>query len=198
MMVEDNAIVLDFMPRGKGSSFKPEPLAQVLGTSHFTLLEVVPKEGVELKAFDSVYIGKEERDKIDHIKRRINFKDLTSNSVAEIEKAIEKIIREQEQKFVEFFNNAQPISIKRHKLELLPGLGKKHLMSILSEREKEPFTSFKDIQARVHLMPDTVKTIAKRVTEELEGGGDKHFIFARPPAQEHDDFRPRREFSRGE
>ena len=47
MKAEDYVVVLDFLPRGKGSSFKAEPLAQVLGLEYFTLLEVVPKEGMK-------------------------------------------------------------------------------------------------------------------------------------------------------
>jgi len=125
MKIEEHALVLDFLPRGKSSSFKTEPLAQVLGIEFFTLLEVIPKEGISLKAGEKVYIGKEDREKVEFIKRRIHFKFLTSNSVAEIEKMIEKIVTDREKYFVDFFNNSRSITIKRHQLELLPGLGKK-------------------------------------------------------------------------
>ncbi|HIH08857.1 MAG: DUF655 domain-containing protein [Candidatus Diapherotrites archaeon] len=193
--VEEYALVLDFLPRGKSSSYKSEPIAQVLGTEYFTLLEVVPKEGVTFKAGEKVYVGKEERDKIDFIKKRISFSELTANSSAEIEKMIEKLVLEQAEKFVGFFNNAQSISLKRHQLELLPGLGKKHMVEILGEREKQQFKSFDDIEKRVHLMPNPVRLVVKRIMEELEGDLDKHFLFVRPPAVE----KPfRREFRRRE
>src|SRR3989338_9026956 len=104
---EEYAIVLDYLAKGKSSSFRSEPIAQVIGTNFFTLLEVVPKE--EVKALEKVYVGKEKRDKILQIKKRINFNELTSTAVAEIEKAIEKIIIEDEPRFVKFFNTAGSI-----------------------------------------------------------------------------------------
>jgi len=100
MTNEEYAIVLDYMPKGKSSSFKENPIAQVVGTQYFTLLEVTPKK--ELKALETVYVGKEERDKIEFIKRRVEFKDLTSNAVAEIENAVIKIVKENEKKVFGF------------------------------------------------------------------------------------------------
>lgn len=189
---EEFAIVLDYLARGKSISYRSEPLAQVLGTKFFTLLEVVPK--TELKILEKVYIGKEEREKISLIKRRIEAKELTSTASGELNKAIELIVAQDEKKFVDFFNNARPITIKRHQLELLPGLGKKHLFNILAARQKKPFESFADIETRVPLMPNAAKTITKRIAEELEGIDEKHFLFCRPPAQKRE-FGQRERFS---
>jgi len=185
---EEQALVLDYLPKGRANSFKPEPIAQVIGTRFFSLLEVVPKKS--LKAMETVYVGKEERDKIDFIKRRINFGQLTSTAVAEVEKAIEKVVKEDKQRFIDFFNQAQPITLRRHQLELLPGMGKKHMQGILRERQKKPFESFEDLSARVKLLPDPVKTIVKRVLSELEDESLNHYLFARPPVRERE-FRKR-------
>ena len=188
MKVEEYAVVLDFLPRGKSTSYKSEPVAQVLGIEYFTLLEIVPKENAQLKTGENIYVGKEERDKVDYIKKRISYKELTTNSVSEIEKAIEKLVTENEKRFVDFFNNAFPITIRRHQLELLPGLGKKHMKNILEEREKEPFKSFVDIEQRVSLMPNPAKTLVKRIMEELEGDDEpRHYLFVRPPAVEKEE-----------
>lgn len=181
---EEFAVVLDYLPRGKSISYRTEPLAQVLGTQFFTLLEVVPK--AELKVLEKVYIGKEERDKISLIKRRIEFKELTSTALTELGKAIEQVVSQDEKRFVDFFNNARPITIKRHQLELLPGLGKKHLFNILDARQKKPFESFKDIEERVPLMPNAAKATSKRIMEELENQKEKHFLFCRAPSQKHE------------
>lgn len=181
---EENAIVLDYLQRGKSDSYKTEPMAQVLGTQFFTLLEVVPK--IDLAIHEKVYIGKDAREKISLIKRRIESKDLTSTALAELNKAIETIVLSDEKRFVEFLNSARPITIKRHQLELLPGFGKKHLFAILEEREKKPFESFADMEARVKLLPNVAKSISKRVMEELEGKDDKHFLFCRKPSQKPD------------
>lgn len=192
MKVEEHAIVLDYLPRGKSSSYKSEPIAQVLGIEYFTILEVVPKSGAELKAMEKIYVGKEEREKIDFIKRRISFSELTSNAVSELNKAVETLIREREDKFMEFFNTSGPITLKRHQLELLPGLGKKHMLAVLQEREKGEFKSYSDLETRVKLMPNPIKTLMKRILDELDGEGIKHYLFVRPPAQERDRERFRR------
>ncbi len=186
MKVEEKALVLDFLPRGRSSDFKTEPVAQVIGNEFFTLLEVVPKQGIELKALEEVYVGKEERQHIDHIKKRISYRELTNNSLAELEKAVEKIVEEGELRFVGFYNDSRSITIKRHQLELLSGMGKKHLMQVLSEREKGPFTSFEDIRQRVHGIPDPLHSVVRRVVNELEGEDVKHFVFVRPPSQERE------------
>ena len=65
---EEYAIVLDvFSP----STFKDEVIVQVIGETLFTLLELVPKPGVQLKIGDRVYIGEGKRDEIQFIKRAI-------------------------------------------------------------------------------------------------------------------------------
>ncbi len=179
---EEEALVLDYMPKGKPNSFKPEPIAQVLGKQFFSLLEVVPKEA--LKVMETVYVGKDERAKIDFIKRRINFNQLSSTAIVELEKAVEKIVAEDQKRFLEFFNNARSITLRRHQLELLPGLGKKHMLDILKEREKKPFDSFEDLASRVKLLPNPSKTIVKRIMVELEDDVLNHYIFARPPVKE--------------
>lgn len=190
---EDYAIVLDYLPKGPSAAFKSEPIAQVLGTRFFTLLEVSPK--VELKLHEKVYIGKDKRDQIDFIKRRIDFKELTSTASAELEKAIEQVVLEEKQVFLDFFNNSKSISLRMHQLELLPGLGQKHTADILSEREKKPFESFEDLIERIKLMPNPVKIVVKRVLEELEDSNLKHYLFVRPPLKhefEKRDFRQNR------
>ncbi len=184
---EEQALVLDYLPKGRPNSFKPEPIAQVIGKQFFSLLEVVPK--AELKVMETVYVGKEERDKIEFIKRRINYEQLTSTAVAELDKAVEKIVLEDAQRFLDFFNNAAPITLRRHQLELLPGMGKKHMQDIIKARTQKPFDSFEDISERVKLLPAPLKTITKRIRLELEDDSLNHYLFARPPVKERPKFR---------
>ena len=194
MTAEENAIVLDYMPTGKPSAVRTEALAQVMGKEFFTLLEVVPKKGMSMSVGESVYIGKEDRDKVELVKGRISFKDLTSNSLSELEGTIKDLVEENMEKYLGFYNTARGISLKRHQLELLPGLGKKHMLDILDQREKKKFDSFEDIVARVKGVPDPKKAVIKRIMEELEGPEDKHFIFVRPPAVPKKQFYPRRRY----
>lgn len=183
MTSEENALVLDYMPTGKPSAAKTEQLAQVIGKDFFTLLEVTPKAGISLSVGEEVYVGKDARPKIELVKGRIQYKDLTSNSLSELEEMITKIIQIKKDKFLAFFNTSRAISLRRHQLELLPGMGKKHMLAILDEREKRPFASMEEIQTRVKGAPEPVKAIVKRIVEELEGPEDKHYLFVRPPAE---------------
>jgi putative nucleotide binding protein len=183
---EDRGIVLDFLLQGKADDPRPihlrEPLAQVLGDTFFTLLEVVPKEGITLTPHERVAIGKEQRDKVDRVKHRVSYGELTAAAKAELPSAVEKLINENPDRFLEFFNRAPPITTRFHQLELLPGIGKKLMWAIIEERKKGPFKSFQDLEKRVKGLSDAKKMIAKRVVMELEGV-DKYRVFVRPPSR---------------
>jgi len=177
---EEYAIVLDFLPNGYSQDdrpmFKKTPIVQAMGKNNFTLLELVPKKDVFLQPSEDVYIGEKERDKIHHINGRLQLSKLTPTAKAELEPLIQKVVREDQTRFVEFFNTAQPLSTRMHSLELLPGLGKKHMWQILEERRGEPFKSFEDLRNRVKLMPDPEKIIIRRILKELERS-EEHYIF---------------------
>ena len=63
--------------------FKKEPLVQAVGTDQFKLLELVPK-GTDILTGETVYIGDKERDKIERVKRRIGYEDLTQTAKLEL------------------------------------------------------------------------------------------------------------------
>ncbi|HIH25273.1 DUF655 domain-containing protein [Candidatus Woesearchaeota archaeon] len=181
-MKEEHAVVLDFLPHGypfdKRPIHKKTPIAQAIGKTSLVLLELVPKKEFFLQPHEEVYIGEGKRDKIHHIIGRIGVNRLTETAKSELNYIVEEIVVKNEPKFVEFFNKIGPINTRVHQLELLPGIGKKHMLSILEEREKKPFESFKDIKERVKLLPDPEKTIMKRILLELEGN-EKHYLFVR-------------------
>ena len=184
---EENAIVLDFLPFGRSSSAKREPLAQILGDTYFTLLDVLVKPGVTLSPSERVYIGKEERDKIDYIKGRITYNDLTSAAQRQAELEIRNLVSVREQEFVTFLNRAGPLSIRSHSLELLPTIGKKHLESLLKAREENLFTSFEDVKARVPGLGRPDELFVSRIVSELKGE-EKYYLFSKPPARDRDGF----------
>ena len=177
---EEIAIVLDFLPNGYPYDNRPmymkTPIAQVIGKGHFVILELVPKKGVHLPLFEEVYIGDGKRDKIHHIVGKMPPEKLTATAKSELEFVISDIIKKNESTFVNFFNKAQPLSTRMHQLELLPGLGKKHMWQIIEARQEKPFESFLDLKNRVKLMPDPEKIVIKRILQELEGR-EKHKIF---------------------
>lgn len=181
-MKEDYALVLDYLPLGRPDDPKGTPVAQVVGTAHYTLLEVLPKPGADLQIFEKTFIGKGERPKIWKILRRISYDELTSFARSNLEEAVSRIVQEREQEYVQFFNRARPITIRLHSLELLPGIGKKLLFKILEEREKKPFESFEDIKNRVPTLGDPKKVIVQRILKELSEPC-KYYLFARPPGR---------------
>lgn len=179
-MKEEQAIILDFLPNGYPFDTRPmhkkTAIAQAIGKNHFILLELVPKKGVFLKTHDEVYIGEGKRDQIHHILGRITPDKLTETAKSELIFIMKDLVAKNEPRFIEFFNKAQPINMRRHQLELLPGMGKKHMEELLEEREKAPFKSFNDIKERVKLIPDPEKAIIKRIIQELEGQ-EKYNLF---------------------
>ncbi len=177
---DETAVVLDFLPKGHATG-RPDPIVQLLGDKYFTILEAIAREGVTLKHGDKVYIGDGERKEIDHVKRRIAIADLTTFAKSELPFIVEKVVRDNEARFVEFYNKSQPISTRTHQLELLPGVGKKHMFDMLDERKKGPFKSFEDIKARVRLLPDPAGLIAKRIFMEIENENERFRLFALGP-----------------
>lgn len=173
---DEYIIVLDFLPHGKSTDRKAEPIAQAIGEKYFNLLEVVVKDDVAVKNGDKLYIGEGKREKVKYIKSRIRYSELTNFSKSELEHTIKSLLETDQGRFVDFFNRAGPITTRLHSLELLPGIGKKHLWAIIAERKKKPFSDFSDLQTRVAMLPDPRKMIIRRVMTELEGK-DRHRLF---------------------
>jgi len=164
---EEKAIVLDFLPNGYALEPRRIPIVQAIGTSHFTLLELVPRKGIRFQLKEEVYIGPDKREKIYFIRGKLFKKKLTETAKLQIQDFIEKIVEEREKIFVDFFNRAGAINTRLHQLELLPGFGKKYTKFILEEREKKSFTSFEDMKKRLKSLPDPKKIVEKRLKEEL-------------------------------
>ncbi len=200
--VEEYGIVIDYLREGPVSAAPPFtkiPMAQILGETFFTLLEVVPKkeektdaQGIkrmEYKALtlgERVYIGKGERDKIHYIKRRIKYGELTNFAASELAPVVQKLVKEQEKRFIEFFNKSDSITTRQHQLELLPKIGKKLMWEILDERRKGPFQSFEDIKTRVKNMPNPESIIVDRILNEIKGESKYYLFTAHPPDEENE------------
>ena len=177
---EETVIVLDFLPNGYAFDRRPSHIktsvAQALGKNHFVLLELVPKKGVHLQPYEEVYIGEGKREKIHHIVGKLPMDRLTQTAKSELNFIIKDIVKKNEKRFIDFFNNAMPLSTRMHQLELLPGVGKKHMWEIIDARKEKTFESFDDLKKRVKLMPDPEKAIIKRILAEIEGK-EKHRLF---------------------
>jgi putative nucleotide binding protein len=177
---ELNAIVLDVLMKGHPDDprpvFKREPIVQAIGVAQFKLLELVPKT-LDLQIHEKVYIGDGEREKIERVKRRIGYDELTQTARLELPYVIDQLVTEKEPEFVQFFNKSISITPKLHMLHLLPGIGKKLMWEILEEREKKPFESFADISQRIKSIPHPEKMVANRILEELQDPNVKYHVF---------------------
>ena len=80
---------------------------------------------------------------------------------------INRVIKEREKEFVEFFNKSDAINKRIHQIEMLPGIGKKHMQEILKQRQEKEFESFADMKQRIQNLPDPEKAIEKRMFQEL-------------------------------
>ncbi|UCG44631.1 MAG: DUF655 domain-containing protein [Candidatus Bathyarchaeota archaeon] len=177
---EEFAFVLDYLPHGRTEArhrYRTGALVQAVGEEYFTLLEAIAKEGLILKAFDKIYVGKESREKITYIIGRISHDELTGNAKMELSGVIERIVQSRESWFINFFNTVQAITPRMHALELIPGIGKKYMWQILDERESKLFENFGDLQQRANI-PSPAKLVTKRVLEELTGES-KYRLFTR-------------------
>ena len=179
---EEYAVVLDFLKHGYSedsrSFHQREAIVQALGKDHFVLLELVPTPNTQLKPNDEVYIGEGERKEIAYIKGILDPVKLTQTAKSELPHIILTLVEANEERFVEFYNNCGPVSLRSHQLELLPGVGKRHATEILRAREEQPFESFEDIKSRVKSVPDPKKLVIDRILKELDNG-DRYKLFSR-------------------
>ena len=176
--MEEYAYILDYLPQGL--SFKnKEPVCYAVGDDEFKLFELVPKAGAVINLDDRVYIGKEAdlRKEIDHVKRRIGYEELTGTAVKELDFVVRDIVENNQARFIRFYNEAGPISIKKHLLEELPGLGKKTVGEILTARKAGPFKDFEDLKTRVPMLKDPAKLITDRILLEISDRERRHYIF---------------------
>jgi len=173
---DDWAIVLDFLTHGHYEMERSQPVSQVIGETYFSLLEIIVRDDINPKQGDRIYIGDGKRDEVKYIKGRIELSDLTVAAKSELEPIVESIVNKKPDRFIEFFNKSRQVTTRLHQLELLPGVGKKHLWAIIDARKEKEFDSFANIKKRVPLIPDPEKMVVRRIMEEIENK-DKFRIF---------------------
>ena len=182
--MEKIVYVLDYMRQGnpldKHTQHKNRPVLQLIGEDYFMLIEASPlSSNIDFQLEQKLVLA-ETPIKIDF---HITYDDLTSVAKDELPRVLRKIVTEEKSSiFVEFFNKAEPLTLKLHALELLPNIGKKTLRIILEERKKQPFADFKDIETRVGIK-DVPGLIVERIIKELQGG-EKYYLFVYPIFEE--------------
>ncbi len=185
---EDYGYVLDVFPasqrrpsHGRVAVDRSEIIVHLLGEEFFTLLEAAVSERFKPQIGSRLYIGRDVPREILRIIRRIDFEELTESGKSNLEPVIQKIVADNEARFVEFFNKSNPITPRLHALELIPGVGKKMLQKFLEVRESTPLTSFEDIRRKTGLL-NPAEAISKRILVEIVNKDEKYRVFVREPS----------------
>lgn len=177
------AVIVDYLPHGRPDDTRPQyqkaSLAYALETESFELLELTLTEDADVNIVDRIPIDDGAEDSVIEEATTIEYDDLSNSAVSELEYAVEAIIDADEQRFVDFYNDAQPISLRLHQLNLLPGIGKKLRNKIIDKRKRQPFESFADLSDRVGGLHNPKEIIAERILEELRDEDLKYKIFVR-------------------
>jgi len=167
---EEYAHILDFISRGKSITVRGREgiIIQAIGEERLTLLELLGMQNSNVDVGERLYIGREGRDKVASVLGRLEYNEISQAAKNELPSIVEKIVVGNEKRFIDYINTSQPITPRIHALELIPGIGKTYMMTIIKERDKKKFENFADLQIRVGLR-DPAKLIAKRIIEEIIG-----------------------------
>jgi len=167
---EEYAYVLDFTSQGKSKTVHGRDgiIIVALGEERLTLLEIL---GVDDSTFDigeKIYIGKDGRTNVQSVLGKLDYEQITGTAQSELENVVNTIVTKNEQRFVDYINNAQPLTPRKHSLELIPGIGKTYLKLIIEQIDKQKFLNYKDMEERAGLK-EPVNHLSKRILEEITG-----------------------------
>ena len=167
---EEYAFVLDFNVRGKSTTVRGREgiIVTAIGEERLTLLEILGVPDSTFEVGEKIYIGKEGRTKVLSVLGKMEYEKISDSAKSELSMVVNKIVSENEKRFVDYLNNAQPLTPRIHALELIPGIGKTYMKTMLEEREKKKFESFDEIQERIGLK-EPIKHITARILEEVTG-----------------------------
>lgn len=178
-----DAVVLDSLPNGRPDDTRPqyqkEPLAYALDVDSFGLYELTLDADERVLVGDRLVVEPTTDREAVVAARRVEFEDLSGTARSELEYAVDELLEADEDRFVEFYNEAQPITLRLHQLNLLPGIGKKLRNDLLDERKRKPFDTFDEIEERVSGLHTPREILAERIIEELREDDLKYRIFVR-------------------
>ena len=167
---EEYAYVLDFNPRGKSMTVRGRDgiIITAIGEDRLTLLEILGVPNSTFEIGEKIYIGKDGRTKVLSVLGKLDYEHISSSAQTELPSVVENIVTDNETKFVEYLNKAQPLTPRIHALELIPGIGKTYMKIMLEERDKKKFESYDDLQDRVGFK-EPIKHITERIMSEITG-----------------------------
>lgn len=176
------AVVLDFLPRGRSDDDRPQyqrsPVALAVGVPSFGLYEMSLDDDSDITIGDRVVVAPpDECDPGIQDVNEIAYGDLTGGAQSELEYAVAEIVEDEEERFADYYSEAQPITLRLHQLDLLPGIGDTLRNAILDERKRGPFEGFADVEERVEGLHDAEEKVVERILEELRGDDVKYRAF---------------------
>jgi len=185
-----HAVVLDYLPHGRPDDDRPayqkSALAHAIGEATLGLYELSLAEEADISIGDRVRLpsgddGPDGNDGPDDGRvtrvREIGYDDLSRGATQELEYAVEELIDASQERFVNFYNGAGPITLRLHQLNLLPGIGKKLRNKIIDERKRAPFEDFADVADRVGGLYSPKEVLVERIVEELRDEDLKYRTF---------------------
>jgi putative nucleotide binding protein len=159
-----------------------EPSGQIIVMPNFYIYEItLNKDKIQDLKLEEKYefrLGKDSPFR--RVNKLLDYDQLTPASVNSLQSVIKNYVAHHEERFIKFINNVGPITIKRHYLEVLPGVGKKLMNKIITERNRKPFETYEELHNRVPGFKP-VEVLTKRIIEELENKDVKHRLFVRRP-----------------
>ena len=176
-----HAVVLDYLPHGLSGDGRPQyeklPAGYAVGIDDFELYEVAFDPDIRVTIGRRVVVEPaDEREEVRHC-RTIEYDDLSSGAKSELEYVVSELVAENEDRFVSFYNEAGPITLRLHQLNLLPGIGEKLRNTILDKRKRKPFEDFEDLEDRVKGLHDPDEILVERILEELRDEDLKYRLF---------------------
>ncbi|CAM2952086.1 MULTISPECIES: DUF655 domain-containing protein [Halobacterium] len=176
----ESAVVLDFLAHGRsdGRSYGDGAVGYAVSTIDFTLYELSLSSDADIGILDRVQVRPEFETGIER-GREVEYDDLSDGARSELDYVVEDVVDANERRFVDFYNDAQPISLRLHQLNLLPGIGEKLRDNILEERKRRgPFESFADVSERVDGLHTPQEVIVERILDEIRDPDLKYYNFA--------------------
>ena len=167
---EEYAYVLDFNSKSRALTVRGRDgiIVTAIGEDRLTLLEILGSEDSVFDVGEKIYIGKEGRTKVQSVLGKLDYEQISSSAQSELSTVVQSIVENNEDRFVDYVNNAQPLTPRKQSLELVPGIGKTDVKVIIEQINKQKFTDYKDLEERAGLK-EPVHHISKRIMEEITG-----------------------------
>lgn len=167
---EEWAYVLDSQARARSVTMRGREgiIVTAIGEGRMTLLEILGISNSTFEVGEKIYIGKNEREKVQAVLGKISYSRLSNTAKSELRGVIAKLVSDNEKRFIEYINQAQPLTPRIHALALIPGVGRTYMEIIIEERKKKKFESFDELRDRVGFK-EPARHIAQRIVDEITG-----------------------------